>query len=40
VLVIIALNSLKSQIHRHYQELEARLAELPEDGKGKVLKSP
>jgi len=32
---IIALNSLKSQLNRHYQELEARLEELPEDGKGK-----
>jgi len=32
---IINLNSLKSQLNRHYQELEARLAELPEDGKGK-----
>ena len=31
---IIALNSLKSQINRHYQELEARLEELPEDCKG------
>jgi transposase len=33
---IIALNSLKSQLNRHYQELEARLEELPEDGRGKV----
>jgi transposase len=32
---IINLNSLKSQINRHYEELEARLEELPEDGKGK-----
>jgi transposase len=32
---IIKLNSLKSQLHRHYQELEARLEELPADGKGK-----
>ena len=32
---IIALNSLKSRLNRHYQELEARLEELPEDGKGK-----
>jgi len=32
---IIALNSLKSRLNRHYQELEARLAELPEDYKGK-----
>ncbi len=32
---IINLNSLKSQLNPHYQELEARLAELPEDGKGK-----
>ncbi|MHB8067131.1 MAG: transposase [Desulfobaccales bacterium] len=31
---IIAMNSLKSQLNRHYQELEARLAELPEDYKG------
>jgi transposase len=31
---IINLNSLKSQLNRHYQELEARLEELPEDGKG------
>ena len=31
---IIDLNSLKSQLNRHYQELEARLEELPEDGKG------
>jgi transposase len=32
---IIDLNSLKSQLNRHYQELEARLEELPEDYKGK-----
>jgi transposase len=32
---IIKLNSLKSQLNRHYQELEARLEELPEDNKGK-----
>jgi hypothetical protein len=32
---IINLNSLKSQLNPHYQELEARLEELPEDGKGK-----
>jgi transposase len=31
---IIDLTSLKSQLHRHYQELEARLAALPEDWKG------
>jgi transposase len=31
---IIALNSLKSQLNRHYQELEARLEELPADWKG------
>jgi len=31
---IIDLNSLKSRLNRHYQELEARLAELPGDGKG------
>jgi transposase len=31
---IIDLNSLKSQLHRHYQELEARLEELPADSKG------
>jgi transposase len=31
---IINLNSLKSQLNPHYQELEARLAELPEDSKG------
>jgi transposase len=31
---IIKLNSLKSQLNRHYQELEARLTELPADGKG------
>jgi transposase len=30
----IDLNSLKSRLNRHYQELEARLAELPEDWKG------
>ncbi len=32
---ILNLNSLKSRLNRHYQELEARLAELPEDYKGK-----
>jgi transposase len=32
---ILALNSLKSQLNRHYQELEARLEELPEVGRGK-----
>ena len=32
---IIKMNSLKSQLNPHYQELEARLEELPEDGKGK-----
>jgi hypothetical protein len=32
---IINMNSLKSQLNRHYQELEARLEELPADGKGK-----
>jgi transposase len=32
---ILNLNSLKSRLNRHYQELEARLEELPEDGKGK-----
>jgi transposase len=32
---ILNLNSLKSQLNRHYQELEARLEELPADGKGK-----
>jgi len=31
---IINMNSLKSQLNPHYQELEARLEELPEDGKG------
>ena len=31
---IINLNSLKSGLNRHYQELEARLEELPEGGKG------
>jgi transposase len=31
---IINLNSLKSQLNRHYQELQARLAELPADAKG------
>jgi transposase len=31
---ILARNSLKSQLHRHYQELEARLEELPADWKG------
>ncbi|MDP2045966.1 MAG: IS1182 family transposase, partial [Deltaproteobacteria bacterium] len=32
---IIKMNSLKSQLNPHYQELEARLEELPEDYKGK-----
>jgi transposase len=32
---IIALSSLNSQLNRHYQELEARLEGLPEDGRGK-----
>jgi transposase len=32
---LINLNSLTSQLNRHYQELEARLEELPEDYKGK-----
>jgi len=32
---IINMNSLKSQLNPHYQELEARLEELPEDYKGK-----
>jgi transposase len=32
---ILKMNSLKSQLNPHYQELEARLEELPEDGKGK-----
>jgi hypothetical protein len=31
---IINMNSLKSRLHRHYHELEARLNELPEDYKG------
>jgi len=31
---ILDMNSLKSQLNRHYRELEARLAELPQDGKG------
>ncbi|MBM3136349.1 MAG: transposase [Chloroflexi bacterium] len=31
---ILNMNSLKSQLHRHYRELEARLEELPEDFKG------
>ncbi len=31
---IIKMNSLKSRLNRHYQELEARLEELPKDGKG------
>ena len=31
---IIDMNSLKSRLNRHYQELEARLAELPEYFKG------
>jgi len=33
---IINLNSLKSQLNPHYQELEARLEELPEDSKAKA----
>jgi transposase len=32
---ILALDSLESQLNRHYQELEARLEDLGEDGKGK-----
>jgi transposase len=32
---IIKMNSLKSRLNRHYQELEARLEELPENYKGK-----
>jgi transposase len=32
---IINMNSLKSQLNPHYQELEARLEDLPEDYKGK-----
>lgn len=32
---IIEMNSLKSQLNRHYQELEARLAEQPANHKGK-----
>jgi len=32
---IIEISSLKSQLNRHYRELEARLAELPADRKGK-----
>jgi transposase len=32
---LINMNSLKSQLNPYYQELEARLEELPEDGKGK-----
>jgi len=31
---ILDMNSLKSQLHRHYQELEARLEEQPEGCKG------
>ena len=31
---MIELNTLKSQLNRHYQELEARLEELPADWKG------
>jgi hypothetical protein len=31
---IIEMTSLKSRLNRHYRELEARLAELPEDWKG------
>jgi len=33
---IINMNSLKSQLNPHYQELEARLAELPEDSQGQL----
>jgi transposase len=33
---ILNINSLKSQLNRHYQELEARLEELPEEGQGKL----
>jgi transposase len=32
---IIKMNSLKSRLNRHYQELEARLEELPDNYKGK-----
>jgi len=32
---ILNMNSLKSQLNRHYHELEARLEELPENYKGK-----
>jgi len=32
---ILKMNSLKSQLNRHYQELEARLEELPDKYKGK-----
>jgi len=32
---ILNLHSLKSQLNRHHQELEARLQGLPADGKGK-----
>jgi transposase len=32
---IVKMNSLKSRLNRHYQELEARLEELPENYKGK-----
>ena len=32
---ILKMNSLKSQLNRHYQELEARLEELPDNYKGK-----
>ena len=32
---ILNMNSLKSQLNPHYQELEARLEEFPEDYKGK-----
>jgi len=31
---ILKMNSLKSQLNRHYQELEARLEELPDNYKG------
>jgi transposase len=38
---VIDMNSLKSRLNRHYQELEARLQELPQDykGNGKVNKT-
>jgi transposase len=33
---ILNMNSLKSQLKRHYQELEVRLEELPEERQGKL----